>query len=100
MNNDIKILSLLNGQELIAEIQREDLNQIELIHPFLFFLEMERSTNNPKLGLIPYGPLVDGNILINKNMIIYIANPKEMLLTAYRQSTGKIITHRKELIVG
>ena len=84
----IKIIQLVTGEMLIAEINEEN---YEIKNP-LFIHQQAVEGQGPKVNLFPYNILGDGNISLNPNNIVWTVDPEQKLLNQYQEAFSKVIT--------
>jgi len=83
----IKIIQLATGEQLIAEI--DDVS-FELVNPL--FIHVVPKEQGPEISLHSYDMIIDGNIMINPDQIIWSGIPEQKLLNQYQEVFNKIIT--------
>ena len=88
----VKILKLLSGEELIADVVvgREE---VTIQKPF--HLSMARDPKNPEgdlqLALFPYSPYVVNHTLhINKNNVIWMEEPHDSMIKDYARALASL----------
>lgn len=90
----VRIVKLITGEIIIAKID-ELQNNVAVTKP-LAFVETEQGP-----GLTPYDPFIkDETILIGYEHILYMAEPHEQLVAAYKSETGGILLPNKGIING
>ena len=82
----IKLIQLATGEQLITEFN-EVTNEME--NPL--FVHLVPDEKGGKVSLHPYDMIVDGNIQVNPDQIIWTATPDQKLLNQY-QDVFKSIT--------
>ena len=83
----IKIIQLATAEQIIAEV---DQFTYELRNPL--FINMEQTEKGPNIQLFPYDLIAEGNITLNPDQIIWMADPEQKLLNQYQEIFSKIIT--------
>ena len=83
----IKIIQLATAEQIIAEV---DDFTYELRNPL--FINMEQTEKGPNIQLFPYDLIAEGNITLNPDQIIWMADPEQKLLNQYQKIFSKIIT--------
>ena len=83
----IKIIQLATAEQIIAEV---DQFTYELRNPL--FINMEQTEKGPNIQLFPYDLIAEGNITLNPDQIIWMADPEQKLLNQYQKIFSKIIT--------
>ena len=87
----IKILKLVNGQEIIGDILDMQQTYIEVKEPRVIHIDVDES-GNVKLGLPPISMFTeDKSFIFNPANILTIFSPVLNLLNGYRQQTSGII---------
>jgi len=86
----IKIIQLATGEQLIAGMDEDG---YELINPL--FINIQQKETGPNIQLYPYDLIADGNIKVNPDQIIWMADPEQKLLNQYQELFSKIITPPK-----
>lgn len=91
MIKDVFIISLLTGQDVIAQIEdSKDPFAIVVTRPFVVMLKDTRE--GLQMGLIPYFPLVEQDgMLIQRSAIVSIGTPVDEVLNRYKEQIGEII---------
>ena len=82
----IKIIQLITGEMLIA-----DLKDNEIENP-LFIHQQAVEGQGPKVNLYPYNILGEGNITLNPDNIVWTVDPEQQLLNQYQAVFSSIIT--------
>ena len=83
----IKIIQLATGEQLITGFDEET---AELDHPL--FINIQQKDGVQNIQLYPYDLIADGNISVNPDQIIWMADPEGKLLNQYQEIFSKIIT--------
>ena len=83
----IKIIQLATGEQLITEY---DEVSHEMTNPL--FIHVVPKEQGPEISLHPYDMIIDGNIVINPDQIIWSGIPEQKLLNQYQEVFSKIIT--------
>ena len=86
----IKIIQIATGEQLIAEV---DETSYELNHPL--FINIQQTEKGPNIQLFPYDLIAEGNITLNPDQIIWMADPEQKLLNQYQEIFSRIITPSK-----
>ena len=83
----IKIIQLATGEQLIAEYD-------EVIHEMTnpLFIHIVPNEQGGQVSLHPYDMIVEGNILLNSDQIIWTGVPEQKLLNQYQDVFKTIIT--------
>ena len=83
----IKIIQLATAEQIIAEV---DEFTYELRNPL--FVNIQQTEKGPNIQLFPYDLIAEGNITLNPDQIIWMADPEQKLLNQYQEIFSKIIT--------
>ena len=83
----IKIIQLATGEQLIAEI--DDVS-FELVNPL--FIHVVPNEKGGQVSLHPYDMIVEGNIILNPDQIIWTGVPEQKILNQYQEVFSSIIT--------
>ena len=83
----IKIIQLATGEQLITEY---DEVSHEMINPL--FINVVPSETGGQISLHPYDMIIDGNITLNPDQIIWTGDPEQKLLNQYQDVFKTIIT--------
>ena len=83
----IKIIQLATAEQIIAEV---DDFTYELRNPL--FINIQQTEKGPNIQLFPYDLIAEGNITLNPDQIIWMADPEQKLLNQYQKIFSKIIT--------
>ena len=86
----IKIIQLATGEQLITGY---DETTSELDNPL--FINIQQMEKGPNIQLFPYDLIAEGNITVNPDQIIWMADPEQKLLNQYQEIFSKIITPPK-----
>ena len=86
----IKIIQLATGEQLITEL---DETGYELTNPL--FINVIPNEKGPNIQLFPYDLIAEGNITLNPDQIIWMADPEQKLLNQYQEIFSTIITPPK-----
>ena len=85
----IKIIQLATAEQIIAEV---DEISYELTNPLFVNIQQRAGDVGPNIQLFPYDFIVAGNITLNPDQIIWMADPEQKLLNQYQEIFSKIIT--------
>ena len=83
----IKIIQLATAEQIIAEV---DEISYELTNPL--YVNIQQTEKGPNIQLFPYDFIATGNITLNPDQIIWMADPEGKLLNQYQEIFSKIIT--------
>jgi len=88
--NDIKIIKLTSGEEIIANIVVSDNDTIE-IKEAVALMYQQLDGGRMSVGFAPYMPYANDNITLYKSAIASTASVKGPLLAEYNRSFSNII---------
>ena len=83
----IKIIQLATGEQLISEVDEVG---YELTNPL--FIHVVPNETGGQVSLHPYDMIIDGNITLNPDQIIWTGNPDNKILNQYQEVFSSIIT--------
>ena len=86
----IKIIQLATGEQLISEVDEVG---YELTNPL--FIHVVPNETGGAVSLHPYDMIVEGNITLNPDQIIWTGIPEQKILNQYQEVFNKIITPPK-----
>ena len=82
----IKIIQLVTGEMLIAEMKGDEIENPLFIH------QQAVEGQGPKVNLYPYNILGEGNMQLNPDHIVWTVDPEQRLLNQYQETFSKVIT--------
>ena len=83
----IKIIQLATGEQLISEY---DEVSYELTNPL--FIHVVPNETGGQVSLHPYDMIIEGNITLNPEQIIWTGIPEQKILNQYQEVFSSIIT--------
>lgn len=95
---NVKLIRLLNGEELIAEVIEQEgiifANIIRLKNPLRVMIIPSKSTpQNPTVGFAPWVEFTDDKTFeLDKSHVLCIMNPVKEFVNQYNATFGGIIT--------
>ena len=96
----IKALKLVNGEELIVEIEGESDTHITFTNPVACVLQRGKD-GAPVLGFMPWMQAGDGPFVVNKDKIVTSCEVAQEVKNGYNQSFGAgIVVPPRQLITG
>lgn len=98
--SEIVVVKLITGEEIIGDRTGETSSEVTLESPLLLQLKLNPESGNIGFGFLPYSPLTEDVKTFRKQDIMHTLKPKDILLNAYKQLTGRVIAPSKELIIG
>jgi hypothetical protein len=96
---NVKIIKLITGEEILAEVVSSDDTSVTLENTIAVVLAPSDDGKNLGFRFIPWGTMVDGDITIGTDKIIYSEPVKDDLKNTYSSMFGGIVTPPKQLIV-
>lgn len=99
MRNDVKIMRLSTGEDVIGKVVTDTPETITISKAFVIIPRQAAPGQPIQLMLTPYMPYsADDEILINHDKIVTLVKPKDDILKSYQANTSRILTPNKELI--
>jgi hypothetical protein len=95
----IKIFKLITGEEIVAEVVSETEDSVSLKNCVALVLQPSRD-GKLSFGFVPFGAMVDGDITIKKDKLLFTAAASDDLKNNYNSMFGGIVTPPKTLITG
>ena len=95
----IKIFKLITGEEIVAEVVSETEDSVSLKNCVALVLQPSRD-GKLSFGFVPFGAMVDGDITIKKDKLLFTAAASDDLKNSYNSMFGGIVTPPKTLITG
>ena len=97
---NIKALKLVNGEELVVEIEEDNETSITFTNPVACVLQRSKD-GAPVLGFMPWMQASNPPFTISKNHILVIAEVADEVRNGYNQIFGAgIVVPPKQLITG
>ena len=103
--SEVKIVTLLNGQEIVGTIHYVGDNIVHMDKPAAV-LTQQQPNGQISLGLAPWPALADPNevkkngVDINRDLVVTVNTPNKDLLSGYNQTmTGLLVPRAPTLIV-
>ena len=91
MSENVKVIKLVTGEEIIAETTNTiDGKNILIENPLLVVLQPREDGRGFGVMLAPFAMGVDGAINIKSDKLIFVEAPKEELLQQYNKVFSKI----------
>ena len=99
--SNIKVIKLVSGEELVAEISSETETNVVLVNVVAAVLQRSQQTGGAALGFMPWMHAANGPFTINKSCLICIAEVADEVKNGYNQIFGAgIVVPPKGLITG
>lgn len=101
MSDEIKVLKLVSGEELVVEVTEQTENNISFKNPVAAVLQRSQQTGGAALGFMPWMHAADGPFTVGRDKIVCIAKVGEEVKNGYNQIFGAgIVVPPKTLITG
>lgn len=86
---NIKLFRLITGEDIITEV-KENLypseTQVILEKPVQIVLQ--KDGEQMSVAFVPYMPMINGDVIVNKNAIVSEGNPDPELVSEYNRRFG------------
>ena len=100
MAMNVKYIKLLNGEELVAEVVKDDLRTIIKNPIRLVIVPSKADPKTPSVGLAPWAEFSDDKeITLDKNHILAIMTPIQEIVNQYNGIFGGIVAPSSKLIL-
>lgn len=94
MMNDVKLIRLTSGEEILCTIKHEHEHSLVMENPTIIIPTQERS-----IGLAPWMPYAKTELVdISKSSIVFVIEPVEQLAEQYNSIHSRIITPNQRII--
>jgi len=82
-----KLIRLTSGEEVIANVTKEDDSVVEFNKPIVLI-----PAGEGKLGFMPFMPYTkaEDGLVISKQFVVFIVDPMDDLIEQHRQATSAI----------
>lgn len=100
--SDIKLIKLINGEELLAEVIDSSYNGTVLMKNVVRVVVMPNKLDpkTPNIGFAPWAEFTDDKeIEISQTSVLAIMNPIKEFLAQYQSMFGKVVTPTSGLIL-
>lgn len=90
---NVKVLRLVNGQEVVAEVLNEDETGIRIKNPVMVMVIPTKSDpNNPQVGFGPWANFSDDKeFVLNRATVIAVMNPIKEFINQYNSMFGGLV---------
>lgn len=91
---NVKLIRLLTGEELVAELLSDNDGEVVIKNPLRIVVIPAKSTpQNPTVGFAPWMEFSeDKKFVLDKSHVLCIMNPVKEFVNQYNQAFGGIIT--------
>lgn len=102
--SDIKLIRLLSGEEIIAEVfppKFDALGKIVIRNPVkVVLIPNKLDPKTPNIGFAPWMEFTDDKeIKLNENTVVCVTTPIKEFLNQYQSMFGKVITPTSGLVL-
>ena len=96
--SDVILIKMINGEEIVGKIKKEDEETVTVEKPAIVMLTPNQ-TGGVQVQMGPYSMFTEKPISLNKQAIMYIAEPNTELENSYNSNFGSgIVMPEKTLI--
>lgn len=101
MTKNIKLVRLINGEEILCEVVSDVGFQVTVKNPLRVVVIPNKSTpNSPTVGLAPWAEFSDDEaFLLEKSHVLAIMNPVKEFVSQYNSTFSGIITPTSGLLL-
>lgn len=100
---DVKLIRLVTGEELVAEVKGYFNNRLHVLHPLQLMTRMDQQKpGHVNIGLVPwivYAQSADGLFIINDSAIVTIVPCANELVKNFIQANSSIALPTSNIIV-
>jgi|TARA_B110000285_G_C15142333_1_gene631810 topoisomerase IA-like protein len=98
--NEIMVIKMMNGEEIITKISKEDEETIQCEKPAIIMLSPNQNGKGVQVQMGPYSAFTDKPIAINKQAVLYIAEPNTEILNSYNKNFGSGLIIPNQTLMG
>ena len=92
----VKLIRMWSGEDVIADITKEDTDSITITDPIVAVPSQKQG----QIAFAPWSPLLlKDKLEVTKKYVVYMANPQEEIIEQYNSMFGKLSTPTKKLIL-
>ena len=96
---EVKILRLSTGEDVIAKVDEGSGETVELKNPFVIIPQQSAPGQPVQLMMSLYNAYgKKDTVTLSKDKIVFMSDPKDEILKSYETNTSKIITPKSSLI--
>lgn len=101
MATNIKLLKLINGEELVSEIINDDGSTVKIKNPVrIIMMPSKADPKTPSVGLAPWAEFSeDKEIVLDKSHILCMMKPIREFINQYNSIFGGIVLPSSKLIL-
>lgn len=97
---NVKYIKLLNGEELVAEVIKDDLRTVVKNPIRLVLMPSKADPKTPSIGLAPWAEFSEEKeITLDRNHILAIMTPIQEVVNQYNTIFGGIVAPSSKLIL-
>jgi hypothetical protein len=96
---DAKLVKVLNGEEIIAEVVKEDDEYITLKNPAIVMLSPGQD-GNVTVQMGPYCPHTSKTIPMRKSLVLFVVEPDSELVNGYNKAFGSGLVLPNQTLTG
>lgn len=86
--SDVTVIKMINGEQIIAKVKSEDAETVQVEKPVIVMLSPKQDGTGVQVQMGPWDTFTDKPIAINKQSIMYVAEPNTELLNSYNTNFG------------
>jgi topoisomerase IA-like protein len=98
--SDITVIKMMNGEEIITKVVKEDESTFTCEKPAIIMLSPNQKGNGVQVQIGPYSAFTDKPISLNKSSVMYIAEPNTDILNSYNKMFGSGLIVPNQKIMG
>lgn len=101
MATNIKLLKLINGEELVSEIINDDGSTVKIKNPVrIIMMPSKADPKTPSVGLAPWAEFSeDKEIVLDKSHVLCMMTPIREFINQYNSIFGGIVLPSSKLIL-
>jgi len=101
MATNVKLLKLINGEELVSEIINDDGSTVKIKNPVrIIMMPSKADPKTPSVGLAPWAEFSeDKEIVLDKSNILCMMTPIREFINQYNSIFGGIVLPSSKLIL-
>ena len=98
---NIKLLKLINGEELVSEIINDDGSTVKIKNPVrIIMMPSKADPKTPSVGLAPWAEFSeDKEIVLDKSHVLCMMKPIREFINQYNSIFGGIVLPSSKLIL-
>lgn len=90
--SNVKLLKLTTGEEVVCNVLEDGDLTLKVDECVLVGLQRDEQTGKLGIGLMPFCPSARFPIDIDKDKIVFVAEPADGAIAAHKQAFSKIFT--------